>query len=160
MEERPLKYQGYAIVCEEVPDEISIAFNISGCEHRCPDCHSKYLWEYGGRYLRDDLLEIIAKYKGLISCLCFLGGDQNIDELDWACHVAKFNGLKTCIYSGEDSIEPFNELIERKRIDYLKIGKYDAECGPLNKPTTNQIMYKFTDDGIEDITYRFQKKLE
>ena len=70
-QKKPLKYLGYAVVCTEVPDEISIAFNISGCEHRCDDCHSKYLWEYKGEYLKDGLINIISKYIGFITCLCF-----------------------------------------------------------------------------------------
>lgn len=156
---KPLKYLGYAIVCEEVPDEISIAFNISGCEHRCAGCHSKYLWAYDGEILHENIKEIIKKYDGLVSCVCFLGGDQNIDELSELCRTVKSFGLKTCIYSGEDSSMKFSDMISINLIDYLKIGKYDSEYGPLNSPKTNQRMYKIVDGVFEDITYKFQKKL-
>lgn len=152
---KPLKYKGYAIVCEEVPDEVSLAFNISGCEHKCPGCHSQYLWEYTGDILKNDISQLIEKYAGLISCICFLGGDQNIEELKTLCKIVKGYGLKTCIYSGEDTCKPFMEMIHLNLIDYLKIGKYDIQRGPLNFISTNQIMYKITDSNLLDITYLF-----
>ena len=76
-----LKYLGYSIVFQEVPDEVTLAINISGCPHKCEGCHSKYLWEYEGNYISDDLVKLIEKYKGLITCVCFMGGDQNQKEL-------------------------------------------------------------------------------
>lgn len=156
---KPLKYLGYAVVCEEVPDEISLAFNISGCEHRCKGCHSTYLWNYDGNYLKNDLIKVISKYDGLISCVCFLGGDQNIEELTELCKIVKQMKLKTCIYSGEDSKELFADMINNALIDYLKIGKYDETRGPLNDVNTNQRMYEIIHDGngLKDITYKFQK---
>ena len=43
--------------------------------------------------------------------------------------------------------------------DYVKIGPYMEEFGPLNKETTNQRLYKITkpDNKIDDITYMFWK---
>ena len=156
-EKKPLKYLGYAIVCEEVPDEISLAFNISGCEYRCEGCHSKYLWNYDGNYLSDDIDGLLRKYNGLITCVCFLGGDQNIDELTELCKITKDNNLKTCIYSGADSVILFSDLISNNLLDYLKIGRFIAESGGLNNVNTNQVMYKNDNGTLEDITYRFRK---
>ena len=155
---KPLKYLGYAIVCEEVPDEISIAFNISGCDRKCNGCHSKYLWKYEGNYLKDDYDNLLTKYKDLITCVCFLGGDQNIEELCELCHIAKSINLKTCIYSGEESDQLFSKMINDNLIDYLKIGKYKSDLGGLNVIGTNQKMYKIENKTLKDITYKFQTK--
>lgn len=152
---KPLKYLGYAIVFEEVPDEISIAFNISGCEHRCEGCHSKYLWDYSGKYIKDDLENIIKKYEGLITCVCFLGGDQNIDELIELCLAVKKLNLKTCVYSGENSANKFMRLINNDLLDYLKIGEYMSKYGGLKSKHTNQKMYSITNKIMFDITDRF-----
>ena len=38
-----MKYIDTKIVFSEVPDEITLAINISGCPIHCADCHSKYL---------------------------------------------------------------------------------------------------------------------
>ena len=56
---KPLKFVDIKIVFQEIPDEISMAFNISGCPIHCPDCHSKYLWKNTGTKL--DLNEVIEQ---------------------------------------------------------------------------------------------------
>lgn len=156
-----LKYLGYSVVFQEVPDEVTLAINISGCPHKCVGCHSKYLWEYKGNYISDDLDGLIEKYKGLISCVCFMGGDQNQDELTDLLICIKKYKLKTALYTGYDSMMnlDFGML---KNLDYCKIGHYDSVCGGLDSPNTNQQMLKWNADAIEweDITYRFLKDKE
>ena len=120
---RRLKYLGYSVVMQEVPDEISLVFNISGCPHHCEGCHSEFLWDYKGDYLSDDLERVINEYSGLITCVCFMGGDQNIEELESYLKTVKDLGLKTCVYSGSDDQSIFNDCM--KYLDWLKIGSYD-----------------------------------
>lgn len=151
-----LKYLGYSIVFQEVPDEVTLAINISGCPHKCEGCHSKYLWEYEGNYLSDDLIELIEKYQGLITCVCFMGGDQNFEELCLAALIAKYCGLKVALYSGASEINLGNNL--SISFDYIKTGPYNATLGGLNSPTTNQRMYQWIDNTWKDITYKFWKK--
>lgn len=158
---RPLKYASYAIVMQEVPDEISIAFNISGCEHKCEECHSKYLWQYTGNYLSTDIKQRIDEYKTLISCVCFMGGEQNIDELYNLCKFVKQNyNIKTCIYSGASSIDKFTKFINDSVLDYIKIGKYKPECGGLDNPKTNQKMFKvLPQKTLMNINSKFVRKI-
>lgn len=152
-----LKYTHYDVVFQEVPNEISLVFNISGCPHQCEGCHSKYLWEYVGSYIRDDIKAILNKYKTMITCVCFMGGDQNTRELFEFIKIAKFDyGLKTCVYSGCDSIGEFNDSL--CHLDYIKIGKYKSELGGLNNITTNQRFYKIVNNKLEDLTHTFQEK--
>lgn len=155
-----LKYAGYDIVFQEVPNEISLAINITNCPHKCKGCHSSYLADDFGNFVHDDLQNIIDFYKGLITCVCFMGGDQNIYDLKKLLLVVKSNGLKTCVYSGSDESDIFDDVIYL--IDYLKIGPYVEELGGLNSSTTNQRMYevKFIENKYEliNITYCFQAK--
>ena len=73
--------------------------------------------------------------------------------------VNDWDGAASCrvqaaLYSGRDAVEPaFWEAF-----DYLKLGPYIPECGPLNNPSTNQRLYKITDGKPEDITARFWRK--
>ncbi len=46
-----LKYVDTAIVFSEIPGEITLAINISGCPNHCQGCHSKYLWKDYGEIL-------------------------------------------------------------------------------------------------------------
>lgn len=137
---RKLKYSGYTIVMQEVPNEISLAINISGCHYKCEGCHSMYLWDYVGNYLIDDMDNLLSKYDDLISCVCFMGGDQNQDELLCCLRKVKERKLKTCLYTGNDDIESISEEII-KNLDYIKIGRYVEELGGLNCETTNQKMF-------------------
>lgn len=167
----PLMYKGYSVVFQEVPGEVSLAINISGCQHHCPDCHSKYLWSNeGGTLLLINLESILNKYKGLITCVCFMGGDHNWWELSKAAQRVKKEGLKVCLYTGYELEElvhnDFYLLI--KHLDFLKTGRYISEYGNLSTPTTNQRFYEIKSNKnindftkswtLEDITYKFQEK--
>lgn len=157
----PLKYSHYDVVFQEVPGEISLAIDISGCPHKCKGCHSDFLWKYEGNLLKDDLEGMLIKYDGMITCVCFMGGDQNIKELT---HLVKFVHnvycLRTCVYSGlSDYEKDFWEPII-PYLDYLKIGDYQEKFGGLDHKTTNQVFYKVNqfDGSLENITYKFQKE--
>lgn len=154
-----LKYLGYSIVFQEVPDEVTLVINISGCPHKCVGCHSKYLWEYKGNYISEDLDVLIEKYKGLITCVCFMGGDQNQDELIDLLIRIKQHKLKTALYTGFDFMTNLYIRV-LGNLDYCKIGHYDVAYGGLNNPNTNQKMFKWNwyKNKWEDITYKFWKE--
>lgn len=152
-----LLYAHYNIVFQEVPNETTLVFNISGCPHKCEGCHSKYLWDYVGHNLSEDIYKILDKYNGLITCVCFMGGDQNLYELNQLLYMIKRDyKLKTCVYSGSDNIHIFDNSLQF--LDYLKIGRYDGEYGGLNEHTTNQKFYKVIDCKCEDTTNIFWNK--
>ena len=77
-----LKYTGFDIVFQEIPDEVTLAVNISNCPHRCPGCHSPYLWEDTGEPLTAAVLaDWLTHYSREITCICFMGGDASPDEV-------------------------------------------------------------------------------
>lgn len=149
-----LKYTHYNITFQEVPNETSLIFNISGCPYRCKGCHSKYLWQWTGRYLLENIKEIIEEYKDFITCVCFMGGDQNLQELIECINICKEYNLKTCLYTGSD----VTEMSLFDILDYIKIGHFDINLGGLNNPNTNQKFYKIKNGELIDITSTFQKK--
>ena len=143
---RPLKYLSYGIVCQEVPEEVSLVINISGCPYKCKGCHSDYLWEYKGNYISNDIDKIINEYKDLFSCICFMGGNQNPNEMIKLLSHIKLLGYKTCLYSGCNN---FNELkVFLPYLDWLKYGSYDETKKANNiqygvkLATTNQHLLK------------------
>ena len=152
-----LKYLGYSIVFQEVPNEVSLAVNISGCPHKCEGCHSKYLWEYDGNYISDDIDNLIKKYQDLITCVCFMGGDQNLSELAKLLYLVKSYGLKTALYTGEADSHII-AAISNLPLDYIKYGPYIEKYGAISTPTTNQVMLKRNGSKWEDITYVFQRR--
>ncbi len=71
-----LKYVNTGIVFQEIPDEVTLAINISGCPCRCPGCHSQYLWEDIGMPLTTDAIDEFVEKNGKdITCIAFMGGD-------------------------------------------------------------------------------------
>lgn len=149
-----LKYTGYTIAFQEVPNEISLVFNISGCTHHCRGCHSQYLWEDVGRDLSTDIADAIRQYADMITCVCFMGGDQEQTELVRLTKMC--GGYKTCLYSGYDSLDDLKDCVGV--FNYVKIGHYDERFGGLDKPTTNQRMYVMENGNVkEDITSKFRK---
>jgi anaerobic ribonucleoside-triphosphate reductase activating protein len=152
-----LKYLGHSIVFQEVPNEISLAINISGCPYKCRGCHSSYLWEYKGRYVGDDIEALINEHDG-ITCVCFMGGDQNQKELtDLLINIHKHR-LKAALYTGCNFMSDLHIRV-LGNLDYCKIGHYDANRGGLDNPNTNQRMlaWDWKNGKWNDITYKFQK---
>lgn len=154
-----MKYVNEQIVFSEIPDEVTLAINISGCPCRCPGCHSKYLWNDIGDVLTHEILDkMIEKYRGEITCVSFMGGDGCISDLNDVAYYMKniHPELKLAWYSGRTIVSP---LVMKELFDYIKVGPYIAHLGPLNKPSTNQRLYKKIGyDQWKDITDRFWKK--
>lgn len=133
-----LKYTTAQVVFSEIPDEITLAINLSNCPIHCPNCHSKELWENIGTELTEDTLKSLIDDNKGISCVCFMGGDSDLLTLyDLIDFVADNYDIHIAWYSGRDKI-PIGVPLS---LDYIKIGPYKEECGPLNNPNTNQVFY-------------------
>ena len=149
-----LKYVDTKVVFAEIPDEITLAINISGCPCNCKGCHSSYLAKDIGEPLDlQHLTNLIDSNKG-ISCVCIMGGDANPSEVDDIAQDIKeyYPELKVGWYSGRQEL---SKDIELGNFDYIKLGPYKEEFGPLNSKTTNQRFYKVSDGELVDITSRF-----
>lgn len=154
-----LKYLNTGVVFQEIPDEVTFSINITRCPCRCPGCHSQYLWEDVGEPLTSAALdELMREYGGDITCVCFMGGDaepQEVSALAAYIHEA-YPSLKTGWYSGRQRIP---SDIDKSHFDFIKVGPYVEHLGALKSPTTNQRLYRRQADGTyEDITSRFWKK--
>lgn len=136
-----LKYANVQVVFQEFPGETTLAINISGCPNHCPDCHSKHLWANEGIQLNEkSLTELIEPYKDVITCVGFMGGDQDIPDLHQLAEIVKnkYPNLRLGWYSGKNC---WTERI-MSPFDYVKFGPYKKESGGLDSPTTNQVMLK------------------
>lgn len=148
-----LKYLNTQVTFAEVPNEITLCINITGCKIGCKNCHSSYLAQDIGKPLTMvPLFNLIESNEG-ISCVSFMGGDsepEKVNGLAWA--VKKKYNLKTAWYSGRQELSSDIDLCN---FDYIKLGPYKEECGPLNSKTTNQRFYKVVDNSLVDITETF-----
>lgn len=156
-----LKYINTEIVFAEVPDEITLAINLSNCQIHCPECHSKFLWKDSGKELSQRHLErLISKNKD-ITCVSFMGGDSEPELVNLLAERVHQLGLKTCWYSGKQEL---SDKINLKNFEFIKLGPYIKELGGLDSKTTNQRFYEYNGfdstigKGWQDITYKFQDK--
>ena len=154
-----LKYVDTLVSFQEIPDEISLCINISNCPNNCPGCHSAYLKDDIGTPLTyTELMRILKDIRG-ITCVCFMGGDKEPWEIQRLAQFVKEKGLKVAWYSGKQEL---HEDIRLSNFDYVKLGPYIEELGPLTSHTTNQVMYKIDHlvdrPFVVDITSRFWKK--
>ena len=151
-----LKYVDTKVVFAEIPNEITLAINISGCPCNCKGCHSSYLAEDIGEPLDlQHLTNLIDSNKG-ITCVGLMGGDANPSEVDDIAQDIKeyYPELKVGWYSGRQEL---SKDIELSNFDFIKLGPYKEEFGPLNSKTTNQRFYKVNGKELVDITSRFWK---
>lgn len=157
-----LKYTDTQVTFAEVPDEITLCINISNCPCHCKGCHSAYLAEDIGALLSETGLTLLIEANRGISCVAFMGGDVNPEEINLYAAFIKgmYPGIKVAWYSGRQEL---SKDIDLMNFDYIKLGPYDEDKGPLNKRTTNQKFYKvfhFSTGRCEliDITHKFWRE--
>ena len=178
-----MKVASFDIVFQEIPGEVTLALNLSNCPCHCPGCHSPHLAEDIGEEVNEDLLNgLLARYGSMITCVAFMGGDANPEEVaKWAEWIKNHQSpitnhqsvLRTAWYSGRqqspfpigvkssarsDCRWPSVELCRGEAscpFDYVKLGPYIESLGGLKSPTTNQRLYKRVGDTWQDITSSF-----
>lgn len=161
-----LKYVDARVVFQEVPDEITLAINISNCPCHCKGCHSSYLAEdIGTKLTFEELLRLYSRNAG-VTCISFMGGDSDPAYINKLAEVLKEGELpvRTAWYSGRQELD---KNINLENFGYIKLGPYIEELGPLSNKLTNQRFYKVIRLGeildenpayhLEDITYKFWK---
>lgn len=151
-----LKYLNTQVTFAEVPDEITLCINITGCKNGCKNCHSSYLTQDIGTELTfNEVRKLIKKNSG-ISCIALMGGDAEPDKINTLASfiINHYGSIKVAWYSGRQEL---NNNIDLCNFDYIKLGPYKEEFGPLNSRTTNQRFYKVNGKELVDITNKFWK---
>lgn len=145
------------VTFEELPPEVTLSLSISQCQNRCPGCHSAELRGNIGTELTDTLLDaLITKNNGISAVLLLGEGNDRKRLLELAERVRKHWKLRVALYSGREDVEDdiWNAF------DYVKIGSYKAQFGPLNNVKTNQRLYRIINNKRQDITHMFWRNKE
>ena len=152
-----LKYVNFDVVFQEIPDEVTLAINISNCPNGCPGCHSPFLQKDVGEPLTEEFLEsLLSKYGESVTCFCFMGGDSapgEIARLARFVHTKTMAKIKIGWYSGRQNLPlSFNP----EYFQYVKLGPYIEHLGSLKSTTTNQRLHRIDENGqMTDLTFRF-----
>lgn len=161
-----IKFYNYDVVFSEIPDETTLAINLTNCPFKCEDCHSPHLREDIGEELTSNVLyDLLDKYPN-VTCLLFMGDGGNLSELEsivaWVNMDSVLLGvgtyIKLALYTGVEHLE---DVKHTDIWDYIKVGHYDKDKGDLRNPNTNQRLYQYdytnNVDEWNDITYKFWK---
>ena len=152
------------ITLNELPEYISVYFEIANCKQRCKGCHSVWLQE-NAPYL--SIKEILSYAKTQIdrgaNAIILMGGTTNgipTDSLKKLINTLAYYA-PVCIYSGSDNTKADLDLLKNSKLKWLKTGSYQELKGGLDVDTTNQRFYvKYTEDRIFDMTPIFFKQHE
>lgn len=149
-----IKYKDSYVVFEEIPNMVSLAVNITNCQNMCVGCHSPELRLNNGKELTNEEVDNLINSNYGINCFLFMGEGKDKERLlEIAKYVKEEHNLKIAIYSGRPKVEcDFYKIF-----DYIKVGEYKEEFGPLNKETTNQRLYEVSSNDVRDITNLFWK---
>ncbi|MDR0729633.1 MAG: anaerobic ribonucleoside-triphosphate reductase activating protein [Prevotellaceae bacterium] len=146
-----LRYISYDIVFREIPEEVTLAVNLTGCPYRCRGCHSPHLQEdVGDELTAATLSALLDTYGDAVTCVCFMGGDGAPDEVMYLASLVRQAHKKTAWYSGSPTI--FAEA--PSVFDYIKAGPYIESLGGLDSPTTNQRLYRTRNGKLEKLSIR------
>jgi len=163
-----IKYypESVSVVFEEIPDEVTLAIEITNCPGHCEGCHSPWLREDIGEELTPETLRRLIDENRGVTCVCFMGEGKDPRALKYLALSVRLRSdypYRTALYSGRNEVEKEYDTY----FDYIKVGPFIPAKGPLNKETTNQRLYKIeerfgTDFDVEtirhDITYKFWRK--
>ena len=141
-----------SVVMEEIPGKVTLAIDISNCRGNCIGCHSPFLKLDIGEELTEEAIDRLIDDNFGVNCFLFMGEGWDHERLmELARYVKEKHHLEIGLYSGRQEVEDgIWELF-----DYVKVGPYLPDKGPLTKKTTNQRLYHITEKGREDITARF-----
>jgi anaerobic ribonucleoside-triphosphate reductase activating protein len=151
-----MKYTTTEIVMREFPGEITLAINISGCPNLCEGCHSPELRQDIGQPLDYKVVEELIRQNEGITCVGFMGGDAYKESLIIIFRYLRwfYPDIKIGWYSGKD----YFDTDFTPYVDYYKFGSYQPKYGPLDSPTTNQVMLKWEYGQFTNITKEFLRK--
>lgn len=133
------------ITLNELPDHISVYFEIANCKQRCKGCHSPWLQENAPKMSIEEIAQYAEQQvdRGADAIILMGGTTNGILERDLKALITYLNNFApVCLYSGSDDIEADLDLMEHSSLTWLKTGSYQEAKGGLDVDTTNQRFYK------------------
>ena len=131
-----LKYVDTKVVFSEIPDEITLAINLSNCPCHCPGCHSSYLAEDIGKVLTYYRIEKLLEQNKGVTAICFMGGDNDPKLINHYAYLIKKSYIEQmeAIYkiygnralSGEDSFFDNSAALLKFIPNPIKVGWYSG----------------------------------
>lgn len=136
-----MRYVSCQIVFQEIPEEITLSFLVSGCGLRCQGCHSSDSWQADRGTALDEfeMKRQLGKYDDYISNVLLMGGEWEPALFVRLAKIIKQHGKKVSLYTGRELEDLPRAILDV--LDYVKTGPYISSLGALDSETTNQRLY-------------------
>ena len=147
----------------EIPDHITLFFEMGECTAQCKGCHSPELWNNVElKWTEEEVLNIAKGYKKYgANAVVLMGGTTNgVPKKVLKDIVVKLGNIyngNIGLYSGVQGIIPHEYLIDSLR--WLKVGPYDESKGGLSNSLTNQVFYEIINKVPVDKTQLFRRNV-
>lgn len=139
---------GKGVTLTEIPDHISVYFEIGGCVQQCHNCHSLHHQERGDTVDVDYVVRYAIHQAEHGATACVLMGGTTSKYLSKQNLAQVINRLSPILpvglYSGAEVDDYF---MSNKNLRWYKAGAYVEALGGLAAPTTNQQFYQRDKDG-------------
>lgn len=170
--EEVIYYYSPQVTFREIPDEISLTIPTLCYNHCSKDCNSKFCWIENWKEKKEELtgnaFANLLKENPGITCVTFMTSTNFYQLRGYFWYIkANHPNIKTALYIGQnlDYLLKYRDFCELnfENIDYIKVGAFDKNFGPLDNPNTNQRFYKINHlckgkDKFENITDKFLQK--
>lgn len=134
------------ITLTEIPNRISVFFEIGNCTCHCDGCHSPELWDTNytqPNMTAQEMIDYIREqYKLGANAVVLMGGWNNegvYKDLFALLLLRLSTRFHVGVYVGDDDLG----VLPRLPIKWIKAGRYEKDKGGLDSPTTNQRFYAF-----------------
>ena len=134
---------------KEHPWYVNLTLFVDGCPRACKGCSWKGVKKDVHKFNEDSFTQLLSNYQNKVENVVFLGGDWLGKNLLPFIDIAHLFGFSACLYSGADDISEIDEDV-LKNLEWLKVGSWKEEYGPLTSPTTNQRFYKLSSGKVVD----------
>lgn len=120
-----MKYvRGY--VSSIIPNCKTLSVELCGCKHACPNCKNRARQAEDGQPLNERLDTIMSVFEKVVDVVCFVGGEDDSQDLQSVCEYVHKKGLKTALSTAYSETSMINRQLMNV-LDYILIGRCDSK---------------------------------
>ena len=125
----------------DYPGQVACTIFTAGCNMKCPFCHNKdlvFIPENSTYEDPDDIIEFLARRKGIIDAVCITGGEPTLQSglLDFLRQIKEL-GYKVKVDTNGLNPTRLKQIVESGYVDYIamdiknSLGKYAMTAGVI-----------------------------
>ncbi|MBR2827366.1 MAG: anaerobic ribonucleoside-triphosphate reductase activating protein [Erysipelotrichaceae bacterium] len=151
----------------DYPGQVACTIFTAGCNMKCPFCHNKdlvFIPENSTYEDPDDIIEFLAKRRGIIDAVCITGGEPTLQAglIDFIRQIKEM-GYKVKVDTNGLNPTRLKQIVESGYVDYIamdvknSLGKYALTAGVIEADNLQRQIKKSINYLLSDvIDYEFR----